>query len=200
MRAFLDALEAGQPVGTPDVLFAKITDEQVEEWKRRFGGAVMTALGPPADMPDDADIVRAVRLEGLKRHPDAFSRDYEQDAQRGLDEWRATPGVGRVVRRLCRQCADPASPRSRAAIPARRRTREASAACMCARAHAGQRLGRAPSSRPLLDHATEEVEQVALTVNADNARAIKFYERQGFRTVGRIPRAHYWWTAAITTN
>jgi len=33
------------------------------------------------------------------------------------------------------------------------------------------------------------VEQIQLTVNADNARAIKFYERHGFRTVGRMPHA-----------
>jgi methionyl-tRNA synthetase len=39
MSEFLDALEADQPIGTPDVLFAKITDEQVDEWKQRFGGA-----------------------------------------------------------------------------------------------------------------------------------------------------------------
>ncbi len=38
MAEFLDQLEAGQPIGTPDVLFAKITDEQVEDWKLRFGG------------------------------------------------------------------------------------------------------------------------------------------------------------------
>jgi methionyl-tRNA synthetase len=38
MGAFLDDLEAGQAIGTPDVLFAKITDEQMEEWKLRFGG------------------------------------------------------------------------------------------------------------------------------------------------------------------
>jgi methionyl-tRNA synthetase len=38
MSVFLDDLEAGQPIGTPDVLFAKIADEQVEEWKLRFGG------------------------------------------------------------------------------------------------------------------------------------------------------------------
>jgi methionyl-tRNA synthetase len=38
MAVFLDHLEAGQPIGTPDVLFAKITDEQIEEWKLRFGG------------------------------------------------------------------------------------------------------------------------------------------------------------------
>ena len=35
----LDELIPGQPINAPDVLFAKITDEQVEEWKIRFGGA-----------------------------------------------------------------------------------------------------------------------------------------------------------------
>jgi RimJ/RimL family protein N-acetyltransferase len=42
----------------------------------------------------------------------------------------------------------------------------------------------------VIDHATGLVEQLELTVNADNARALKFYERHGFRTVGRMPRAH----------
>ena len=39
MAEFLDDLDAGQPIHAPDVLFAKITDEQVAEWKARFGGA-----------------------------------------------------------------------------------------------------------------------------------------------------------------
>jgi methionyl-tRNA synthetase len=38
MAEFLDALERGAPVGVPDVLFAKITDEQIAEWRARFGG------------------------------------------------------------------------------------------------------------------------------------------------------------------
>ena len=38
MGAFLDQREGGQPVSVPDVLFAKITDEQIEAWKTRFGG------------------------------------------------------------------------------------------------------------------------------------------------------------------
>jgi methionyl-tRNA synthetase len=38
MAEFLDELDAGHAIGTPDVLFAKITDEQVEMWKLRFGG------------------------------------------------------------------------------------------------------------------------------------------------------------------
>jgi len=38
MAEFLDQLDAGQPIRAPDVLFAKIADEQVEAWKARFGG------------------------------------------------------------------------------------------------------------------------------------------------------------------
>jgi methionyl-tRNA synthetase len=38
MAEALDELEAGQPIHPSDVLFAKITDEQVAEWKVRFNG------------------------------------------------------------------------------------------------------------------------------------------------------------------
>jgi methionyl-tRNA synthetase len=35
----LDALEPGMAIKPPDVLFAKITEEQVAEWTARFSGA-----------------------------------------------------------------------------------------------------------------------------------------------------------------
>jgi methionyl-tRNA synthetase len=38
MAGFLDQLKPGHVIHPPEVLFAKITDEQVEEWKTRFGG------------------------------------------------------------------------------------------------------------------------------------------------------------------
>ena len=39
MAELLDQLEAGQPIAPPEgVLFTKISDEQVAEWKARFGG------------------------------------------------------------------------------------------------------------------------------------------------------------------
>ncbi len=38
MAEFLDQLEPGQTINPPDVLFAKITDEQIGEWQVRFGG------------------------------------------------------------------------------------------------------------------------------------------------------------------
>jgi methionyl-tRNA synthetase len=39
MAKFLDQLRTGREIRPPDLLFAKITDEQIEEWKARFGGA-----------------------------------------------------------------------------------------------------------------------------------------------------------------
>jgi len=38
MAEFLNQLEPGLPIHPPDVLFAKITDEQLAEWATRFGG------------------------------------------------------------------------------------------------------------------------------------------------------------------
>ncbi|MCF8879421.1 methionine--tRNA ligase [Hyphobacterium sp. SN044] len=38
-KAMLTAFASGHPITPPDVLFAKIADEQVEEWSDRFGGA-----------------------------------------------------------------------------------------------------------------------------------------------------------------
>jgi methionyl-tRNA synthetase len=39
MAEELDQLEAGQPIQAPEVLFAKITEEQIAEWTARFGGS-----------------------------------------------------------------------------------------------------------------------------------------------------------------
>ena len=39
MSEFLDGLEQGRPIHAPPVLFAKITDEQIAEWEKRFGGS-----------------------------------------------------------------------------------------------------------------------------------------------------------------
>jgi methionyl-tRNA synthetase len=39
MEKYLNQLEPGQPIKVPDVLFAKITEEQIAEWTARFGGA-----------------------------------------------------------------------------------------------------------------------------------------------------------------
>jgi RimJ/RimL family protein N-acetyltransferase len=136
---------------------------------------------------DDAENLRAVRLEGLKLHPEAFSRDYEQDEKRGLDEWRArlASGVwfgGFVDEVLSGVVAFAPGDSSKTAHTGK-------LGGMYVRETArGTGLASAIIDAAI-DHATPLVEQLELTVNADNARAIKFYERHGFRTVGRMPHA-----------
>jgi methionyl-tRNA synthetase len=39
MAGFLEQLTPGQPIHPPEVLFSKIAEEQIAEWKLRFGGS-----------------------------------------------------------------------------------------------------------------------------------------------------------------
>jgi methionyl-tRNA synthetase len=38
MAIFLDQVRSGREIQPPHVLFTKIANEQIEEWKARFGG------------------------------------------------------------------------------------------------------------------------------------------------------------------
>jgi RimJ/RimL family protein N-acetyltransferase len=137
--------------------------------------------------PDDAEDLRAVRLEGLKLHPEAFSRDYESDEKRGLDEWRARLAtgvwfggfVGDVLSGIVAFASGDSTKTAHTGKLGGMYVRETAR---------GTGLSGA-IFEAVIDHATGQVEQLELTVNADNARAIKFYERHGFRVVGRMPRA-----------
>jgi RimJ/RimL family protein N-acetyltransferase len=137
--------------------------------------------------PDDAENVREVRLEGLKLHPEAFSRDYEQDAKHGLDEWRTRLAsrvwfggfVGNTLSGVVAFSAGDSSKTAHTGSIGGMYVREAAR---------GTGLASA-LMEAVIDHATGQVEQLELAVNAENARALKFYERHGFRIVGRMPRA-----------
>jgi RimJ/RimL family protein N-acetyltransferase len=137
--------------------------------------------------PDDAETVRAIRLEGLKLHPEAFSRDYEQDAKLGLDEWRSRLSSrawfgGFVDDTLSGVAAFGIGDSSKTA-------HTGSLGGMYVR-EAARGTGLAGAIiKAVLDHALGQVEQLELTVNAENTRALKFYERHGFRIVGRMPHA-----------
>jgi ribosomal protein S18 acetylase RimI-like enzyme len=137
--------------------------------------------------PDDAESVREARLEALKLHPEAFSRDYEQDAALTLEDWRERLRVrawfggfdGSVLLGFAAFVPGDSSKTAHAGhlggMYVRERARGTGLAAAIIEA--------------LLDHAMTKVEQIQLTVNADNIRALKLYERCGFRTVGRIPHA-----------
>ncbi len=135
---------------------------------------------------DEADLLRQIRLLALQETPEAFGVGYAQDATRPLESWQQwiaiSPPFGAFV---------DGSPRGIAGFS--RQT----AANLTHRGNLGA-MYVAPELRgtgaatalvqALLAHAATLVEQVHLSVNADNLRAVRFYRRMGFSEYGREPR------------
>jgi ribosomal protein S18 acetylase RimI-like enzyme len=135
----------------------------------------------------DAPHVRAIRLEALTLHPDSFSSDAEHDLALTPEQWRERLAPGRwygafISRDLVGVVAW---------LPGQ--TRKS--------AHAGELAGMyvRESARgsgvadalieAVLAAAATELDHISLAVNAENTRAVRVYERHGFRTVGRMPDA-----------
>lgn len=133
----------------------------------------------------NAEDARAIRLEALRLHPESFCADLETWEAKTPEQWRSllSDGAWFGVRRNGELVAVAAFTRP----------------CSEKLAHTGELSGmyvRADERgtgiadvliRGIIEYAVQEVVQVKLTVNAENARAIKLYERHGFRIVGRIP-------------
>jgi RimJ/RimL family protein N-acetyltransferase len=138
--------------------------------------------------PDDAEALRDIRLEALRLHPSAFSADPDVEGAFTLDRWRSNLETrvwfgGRVAGTLCGIAAFSIDGYSKKV----RHTGHLGA--MYVR-DVARGTGLADQLiLAFLDHATTQVEQVMLTVEAGNTRAIKLYERHGFRTIGRMPRS-----------
>lgn len=137
--------------------------------------------------PDDYDALREIRLEALHRNPSLFAADPAIEEAMSKEEWlkRLSTAVtfGGFVDGKLSGIVVFSRP------PSRKLAHTGDLGAMYVRETArGTGLGDALVAA-LVDHAAKEVEQIKLTVNAENARAIKFYERHGFRTIGRIPRS-----------
>jgi ribosomal protein S18 acetylase RimI-like enzyme len=137
--------------------------------------------------PDDYDALRALRLESLRLLPEAFAADPDQEEAMAKAEWLARLATavsfgGFVDGELSGMVVFSKPSRPKLA-------HTGNVGAMYVRdAARGMGLGDALMNA-LIDHAATVVEQIQLTVNAENARAIKFYERHGFRPIGRIPRS-----------
>ena len=134
----------------------------------------------------DLETVRVLRLEALALHPDCFCADPDLVAAQTTEQW--TEALARGTWFGARKdgalvaiaaCTRPQSKKID-------HTGELSAMYVRAEAR-GSGIADALVRR-IIEHAVSEVDQIKLTVNADNARAIKLYERHGFRAVGRVPR------------
>lgn len=136
--------------------------------------------------PDDVDAFRQIRLEALRTEPDAFASTAEQWEALSQDEWqrRLTDnpvfgafGEGEIVGIMGLWRERPVKTAHRATIImvyVRKDRRGSGFALHLLNA--------------VVDHARQSgIRQLELTVSAENPAAIRFYEREGFGQIGRIP-------------
>ena len=137
--------------------------------------------------PRDAEAVRDIRSEALRLHPTAFSADPDIEKKLTLDDWRGRLGAsvwfGSIVDgALCAMVV------FRTETSGKTKHTGHLGAMYVREAARGTGLAD-QLIEAILAHASHSVEQILLAVEAENVRAIKLYERHGFRTIGRIPRA-----------
>ena len=147
----------------------------------------MSAFAVRKLAPEDWEAVRALRLEALRLHPEAFSADLERDANFTPEIWRERLAAGRTFGAYAGETLFGMV----AWIPggSKKTAHAGEIGGMYVREELrGSGAAAALMEAALADAATQ-LDQITLTVNADNVRAIRFYERHGFRTVGRIPHS-----------
>jgi ribosomal protein S18 acetylase RimI-like enzyme len=138
--------------------------------------------------PGDASLYRAIRLEGLKLYPKAFASDYEAEFAQPLD-WFQTRLASHATFGAFHD--DDASLAGTAGliVPAGSKLRHRGTLVGMYVRDAARGTG---VSRALLAHvlayARTVVEDVTLTVAADNRAALRLYESAGFRVYAREPR------------
>jgi ribosomal protein S18 acetylase RimI-like enzyme len=135
----------------------------------------------------DYEAMREIRLEGLRLHPECFGADLEMEEAMTREQWlsrmASAATFGAYVGEALGGIAVFARPRSKKTA----HTGELGA--MYVRAgFRGHGVGDA-LIEAVVDHAVKEVEQIKLTVNAQNAYAIALYERHGFRVIGKYPNS-----------
>ncbi|HWA03073.1 MAG TPA: GNAT family N-acetyltransferase [Rhizomicrobium sp.] len=137
--------------------------------------------------PDDYEALREIRLESLRLHPELFAADPAQEEAAGREEWLARLASAASFGGFADGTLSGLLVFSQPSRPKLAHT--GSLGAMYVRQSArGTGLADALMAA-VVDHAATVVEQIQLTVNADNTRAVRFYERHGFRTIGRIPRS-----------
>ncbi len=137
--------------------------------------------------PDDLDALRAIRLEALRLHPDCFAADLETEEAMLPQEWLSRLASGATYGGFIDGALSGIAVFVRPRFKKTMHIGELGAMYVRAAAR-GTGLGDA-ILKAVIEHAIADVEQIKLTVNAENPRAIKFYERHGFRAIGKYPNS-----------
>jgi ribosomal protein S18 acetylase RimI-like enzyme len=143
---------------------------------------------------NDAEAFWRLRLRGFKEEPESFGTSYEEATERPLED------VARELRREGERADDvvigafaPELVGHAGLLRERRKKRHHRATLWgmyVAREARGQGVGRALVAE-IVRHARllDGLEQIALTVIAENAQACRLYESLGFRVYGHSTRA-----------
>lgn len=133
-------------------------------------------------VPGDEDVLRDIRFEALREAPDAFASTYEREASRTTADWRRwmSPGVTFLLEH---------DGQIRGLIGGKHDEDDPAIVYLLAMwVHPSLRGSGAADSLVTahLDWAREErAHVVRLDVVRNNDRALRFYERHGFRLTGR---------------
>lgn len=134
-----------------------------------------------------AEALRDLRREALLKHPTAFSADPEIESKLTLENWRERLQRGNWFGgKLDGTLVGMASYWRE---PSRKTKHTARVGSMYVREIARGTGMAGELLEAVLREAAKHVEQATLGVEASNTRAIRFYERHGFRVVGRFPRS-----------
>ena len=136
---------------------------------------------------EDYEALREIRLEALRLHPEAFAADLAQEEVMSKEQWLARLASATSFGGFVDDALVGIAVFSRSGRPKLAHTGDLGAMYVRESAR-GSGLADL-LMQTLLAHAAGEVEQIKLTVNAENARAVKFYERHGFRAIGCIPNS-----------
>ena len=135
---------------------------------------------------DDVEVFRRIRLEALRAEPGAYASTVEDWESLADDEWRRRLTENPVFVAL--QGNEPVGIMGLMRQRASKMAHRATIIMVFLRADCrGAGLAGA-----LLEHLTEYartqgVRQLELAVTAENLQAFRFYQRQGFDEIGRVP-------------
>ena len=137
--------------------------------------------------PSDAVAYRAIRLEGLKLNPEAFSSTFARENAMGLDWFAERITKGNVFGGFVEDDLVGVAgyrPHEGAKVSHKAGFWGMYVSARARNLGLGQRLMEA-----VVDHATGRVEQLQLGVASDNEAAIRLYSKMGFAEYGREMKA-----------